>query len=77
MSGLELCRELRVAIEYRDLYVMMLTMSDRPQDGDLCRAAGADAYVLKSAPNEEIIARMTTARHVKQRRSFSREDARV
>jgi CheY-like chemotaxis protein len=62
MSGLDLCRELRVGRENRDLYVMMRTITDRPQDADLCRAAGADAFVLKSASNEEIIARMATAR---------------
>jgi CheY-like chemotaxis protein/HPt (histidine-containing phosphotransfer) domain-containing protein len=73
MSGLELCRELRVATLHRDLYVMMLTVSDRPQDADLCRAAGADAYVLKSASNEEIIARVAAARQITQRRSASLE----
>jgi CheY-like chemotaxis protein len=67
MSGLELCRELRVGTENRDLYVMILTMSDRQHDVDLCRAAGADAYVLKSAPNEEIIACMAAARDVLHR----------
>jgi PAS domain S-box-containing protein len=73
MSGLELCRELRSGIDNRDLYVVMLTMSDRQQDGDLCRAAGADAYVLKSAPNEEIIACLAAARQITQPRSSSRK----
>jgi len=77
MSGLELCRELRAGVENRDLYVMMLTMSDRPEHVDLSRAAGADAYLLKSAPNEEIIARMAAARRIARQRSSSLETARV
>jgi PAS domain S-box-containing protein len=76
MSGLGLCRELRAGIENRDLYVMMLTVSDGQQDVDLCRAAGADAYILKSAPNEEFIARIADARHITQQRSSSRETPR-
>jgi PAS domain S-box-containing protein len=77
MSGLELCRELRVSIEHRDLYVVLLTTSDQPRDVDLCREAGADVYVLKSAANEEIIACMATARHVTQLRSSSRAAGRL
>jgi PAS domain S-box-containing protein len=77
MSGLDLCRELRARIENRDLYVMMLTMVDRPQDVDLCYVAGADAYVLKGAPNEELIERMAAAQHIAQLRSSSRETERV
>lgn len=77
MSGLELCRELRVGIENRDLYVMMLSASDRPEDVDLSRAAGADAYLLKSAPNAEIIARMAAGLQIAQLRSLARETVRV
>jgi CheY-like chemotaxis protein/HPt (histidine-containing phosphotransfer) domain-containing protein len=77
MSGLELCRELRADTANRDLYVIVLTMSDRQEDEDLCRAAGADAYVLKSAPNEEVIACMAAAQRITQQRSFSRNAKRV
>jgi CheY-like chemotaxis protein len=66
MSGLELCRELRGGIANRGLYLMMLSASDRPEDLDLSRAAGADAYVRTSAQTKEIIARMATARHITQ-----------
>jgi PAS domain S-box-containing protein len=72
MSGVELCRELRLGSENRDLYVMMLTASDRRQDRDLCDAAGADAYVVKGATNEEIITRMATARQITLQRSRAR-----
>jgi len=41
---------------------MMLSISDRPQDVDMCLAAGANAYVLKSAPNEEVIAHLAAVR---------------
>jgi CheY-like chemotaxis protein len=77
MSGLDLCRELRLSIENRDLYVMMLTASDQQQDMNLCREAGADAYVLKGAPNEEFITRMAAARHITQLRFSPRETTRV
>jgi CheY-like chemotaxis protein len=75
MSGLELCRELRV--ENRDLYVMMLTMSAREQDEDLGRDAGADAYVLKSSSHEEIITRMAAAREIAQLRYLAHRSAHV
>jgi two-component system phosphate regulon response regulator PhoB len=77
MSGLELCRELRAGAANRDLFVMMLSMSDRQQDVDLCRVAGADDYILKSASNEEIITRVAHARHITQLRSSARETERV
>ena len=44
-SGLDLCRELRVGIDNCDLYVITMSASDRPEDMDLGREAGADAYV--------------------------------
>jgi PAS domain S-box-containing protein len=72
MSGLELCRELRVGGN-RDLYVMVLSASDRQQDMDLSHEAGADAYVIKSAANEGIIECMAAARRIVQLRSSSRE----
>jgi PAS domain S-box-containing protein len=71
MSGLELCREVRASIENRALYLIVLTMSDRQQDEDLCRAAGADSYVLKSAANEVIIACIAEAQSITQLRSLS------
>ena len=73
MSGLELCRALRSGIETRDLYLVILTMSDGQQDADLCFAAGADAYLLKGAPNDEIIRQMDVAQHIMQSRSALRE----
>jgi CheY-like chemotaxis protein len=73
MSGLEFCRELRVRPAHRDLYVIMLTMSDRPQEAESCLAAGADAFILKTAPNAEIVAGVTTARQVAELRSSARE----
>jgi PAS domain S-box-containing protein len=77
MSGLELCRELRACIENRDLYVMMLTVINGPEDVDLCYEAGADAYVFKSAPHEEFIERMSAAKHIAQLRVSSRETEHV
>ena len=69
--------ELRVAIANRDLYVMIMSSSDRPEDMDLSREAGADAYVFKNAPGGEIIRHMAAARHIAQQRSSAREIERV
>jgi len=68
MSGLELCRELRVGGD-RDLYVMVLSASDRQQDMDLFHEAGADAYIIKSAANQEIVECMAAARDIAWLRS--------
>ena len=76
-SGLDLCRELRVGIDNCDLYVITMSASDRPEDMDLGREAGADAYVFKNAPSEEIIRHMAAARHIAQQRSSAREIERV
>jgi signal transduction histidine kinase/CheY-like chemotaxis protein len=73
MSGLELCRKLRVNSENRDVYVMVLSVNDRPEDIDSSRAAGADIYVLKSAANEEIMECLAAARHITQARSRARD----
>jgi len=45
-----------------------MSANDRPEDVDLSREAGADAYVIKSAPNAEIIACMALAQHMTQQR---------
>ena len=62
MDGLDLCRHVR--LEHRnELYVMMLTVRDRGQDMLIGLGAGADDYLIKGSPNEEILARMEVARH--------------
>jgi PAS domain S-box-containing protein len=72
MSGLDLCRELRLGIATRDLYLMILTASDRPEDVESCSAAGADGCIVKGTANEEIVARVAVGRQIRQSRSISR-----
>jgi DNA-binding response OmpR family regulator len=62
MTGLDLCR--RVRLEHRNgmMYVLMLTVRSRAQDMMVGLAAGADDYLIKGAPNKEILARLEVAR---------------
>ncbi len=81
MDGLALCRYLRAAHYDSYVYVVMLTVRDSKQDILTGLAAGADDYVLKGTPIEEILARLETGRritHVEQSlRSSNRENLRL
>jgi DNA-binding response OmpR family regulator len=66
MNGLDLCRNVRLGRHNSDVYVMMLTVRDREQDMLIGLAAGADDYLIKGAPNDEILARLEIARHCTQ-----------
>jgi len=81
MDGLALCRYLRTACAESYIYVVLLTVRDTKQDVLAGLAAGADDYVLKGTPVEEILARMETGRritHVEQSlRTSNRENRRL
>ena len=81
MDGLALCRYLRTACHENYIYVVMLTVRDGKQDVLTGLAAGADDYVLKGAPIEEILARLEIGRritHVEQSlRTSNRENRRL
>ena len=64
MDGLELCREVRLRSSERYVYVLMLTIRDTDSDILMGLAAGADDYMVKSAPLEHIIARMEIGRRI-------------
>ena len=81
MDGLALCRYLRTARYDSYIYVVMLTVRDAKQDVLTGLAAGADDYVFKGTPVEEILARMEIGRritHVEQSlRTSNRENRRL
>jgi diguanylate cyclase (GGDEF)-like protein len=81
MDGLSLCRIVRNEHNESYVYVLMLTVRDSKEDVLTGLAAGADDYVVKSAPVEEILARLEVARritHVEHSlRSSNRENRRL
>ena len=81
MDGLALCRYVRTAAYDSYIYVMLLTVRDAQQDILTGLAAGADDYVFKGAPVEEILARVEIGRritHVEQSlRTSNRENRRL
>jgi len=66
MNGLDLCRHVRLGRPHQYVYVLMLTVRDQEQDVLVGLAAGADDYVVKGAPNEEILARLELGRRITQ-----------
>jgi DNA-binding response OmpR family regulator len=64
MDGLSLCRIVRSENAESYVYVLMLTVRDSKEDLLKGLGAGADDYVVKSAPIEEILARMEVARRI-------------
>jgi DNA-binding response OmpR family regulator len=71
MDGLELCRRIRDESPEEYVYVMMLTARESEQDRLLSIAAGADDYVVKSLPVNEVLARMDVARRIIRHQSSS------
>jgi two-component system cell cycle response regulator len=64
MDGLSLCRIVRSDHSESYVYVVMLTVRDSKEDLLKGLRAGADEYVAKSAPVEEILARLEVARRI-------------
>ncbi len=64
MDGLELCRRVRQEHVQGYVYVMMLTVRESKSDMLLSLSAGADDYIVKGSPIEEILARMEVARRI-------------
>ncbi len=64
MDGLALCRLVRNSASESYVYVMMLSVRGSKQDIILGLAAGADDYVVKGAPIEEILARVEIGRRI-------------
>jgi diguanylate cyclase (GGDEF)-like protein len=76
MDGLALCRYVRVGSQERYVYVVMLTIRDTQDDMLTGLAAGADDYVVKGAPINEILARLEIGRRITHRTHFLRSGQR-
>jgi diguanylate cyclase (GGDEF)-like protein len=64
MDGLALCRHIRLDQNRGYVYVLMFTVRDSKQDLLSGLAAGADDYVVKGAPIDEILARLDVGRRI-------------
>ena len=64
MDGPSLCRALRLRDGERYTYVMMFTVRNNPSDILTGLGAGADDYVFKGAPIEELLARIEVGRRI-------------
>ncbi len=64
MDGLALCRYLRINQEDGYTYILMLTVRDTKEDRLTGFAAGADDYIVKGGPIDEILARLEVGRRI-------------
>lgn len=64
MDGLELCHQLRLAVHDGYVYVLMLTVRDTDEDKLTGLAAGADAYLVKGASTNQILASLEVGRRI-------------
>jgi diguanylate cyclase (GGDEF)-like protein len=64
MDGLALCRSLRLKDNESYIYVLMLSVRSSKRDILIGLAAGADDYVVKGAPAEELLARLEVGRRI-------------
>jgi two-component system cell cycle response regulator len=76
MDGLALCRLIRRRNYQGYIYVLMLTIRDGEEDVMAGLAAGADAYVVKGATIEDILARLKIARRITYEQSAHRAEKR-
>jgi two-component system, cell cycle response regulator len=64
MDGLALCRHIRLRHHEGYIYVLMLTIRDGESDAMTGLAAGADAYLIKGASIDDILARLEIGRRI-------------
>jgi two-component system cell cycle response regulator len=69
MDGLALCRHIRLRRHESYIYVLMLTVRDTEHDVLTGLAAGADAYVVKGAKIDDILARLEIGRRITYEKS--------
>jgi len=72
MDGLSLCRNVRLKDDEGYVYVLMLTVRGTKRDVLVGLSAGADDYIVKGAPVEEILARLEVGRRITQLESSLR-----
>jgi two-component system cell cycle response regulator len=66
MDGQELCRRVREKHQQNYLYILMLTMRGSVADFVSGMQCGADAYVRKTADDQELLAHLYTAQRIIQ-----------
>jgi two-component system cell cycle response regulator len=64
MDGLALCRQIRLRHRESYIYVLMLTIRGSEHDVMTGLAAGADAYVIKGATIDDLLARVEIGRRI-------------
>jgi diguanylate cyclase (GGDEF)-like protein len=64
MDGLALCRHVRLKMQESYVYVLMLTIRNTRHDVLTAFAAGADAYVVKGAATNDLLARVEIGRRI-------------
>jgi diguanylate cyclase (GGDEF)-like protein len=69
MDGLALCRHIRLGNHQNYIYVLMLTIRDTEHDAMIGLAAGADDYIVKGAPINNLLARLEIGRRITNRKS--------
>jgi diguanylate cyclase (GGDEF)-like protein len=77
MNGLALCRQVRRKMHESYVYILMLSIRDTEHDLVTALGAGADAYLVKGTPINELLARMEIGRRISGRsccRETSRRD---
>ena len=58
LSGLEACIQMREMLDHKPCPILFLTALDDPDDVLNCLRAGGDDFLMKSAPLDEILARV-------------------
>ena len=60
-DGINLCRELRQRSTDGRVYIILLTVLDSPAEVAEGMTAGADAYLSKRSPNDELLEQLRSA----------------
>jgi two-component system cell cycle response regulator len=71
MDGISLCRHVRLEYQDDSVYVLLLTVRATEEDRLAGFAAGADDYIVKGGPINDVLERLNTARCIAQARLSS------
>jgi diguanylate cyclase (GGDEF)-like protein len=71
MDGISLCRHVRLEYQDDSVYVLLLTVRATEEDRLAGFAAGADDYIVKGGPINDVLERLNAARCVAQARRSS------
>jgi two-component system cell cycle response regulator len=77
MDGISLCRHVRLEFQEDRVYVLLLTVRDTQEDRLAGIAAGADDYIIKGGPINDILERLNAGRCITQAKVSSRNCNRI